>query len=698
MPTSTNELKPIPENPPRWKPSTDPASINVTGLDTTASVNDQIDQIDQLITLKLQDIDANFSRMQQVLSNRILPAFKRYSIGTEPVREAAKFWTSFYEQAAQVRIPTSDDFSSLQEASSGAAVEEPNASSRTEDSLITSGSSANTFDPNRTPSESSFIPAHAAVSSTPAAMAARTVRENYSSFTTRPPTTDPSWGMSIESPLIRLDRELRDFARADPQPASTSASVDLLSEADLTVGNVTTVAADETVHAPAPAPGPSNTRKSRPTVQTQVVLPHSSRPNSATPARNPYLPAHTDPRDWSGIIDLRSPQPVPSFSAAADKEDDLTLPTGMSPPVMVPFATLPSLGRSPAKNAAANIRRALVRNALRAGSGDSSVSTGGSGSLVPTPPSLARYTRDTSMGNGSNASLGPDLELESMMRRVELPPNPQQQHWWQSPAASTSAASSTSIPDRTLSTPSYYTTTTALAPAPAPAAYALAHEAVPVPPEPSETLLPPHSGVVAPLIASVVADATIDARPPEADAEHDDNDASSSSTFSSSGEDSVHNTAHPSAAFLLASRQRGRHDDHDDDFDDDDELDNGDDDFDDSLDAEDAARAPVHPFARALLSAAPDDSSFDSFSFDDNGSLSGDGYEGGGGEAERPEETLFGVRPAERDRAAQPHPRLRMFGDELLQDTIGIGTQLARAGRIEESPTPWGGGAGGHGG
>ena len=113
MSTTIKELKSIPENPPRWKPSSDPASIIVPGLDTTASVTDQIDQIDQLITLKLQvgyachalsivsvlifsplsllqNIDADFSRMQQVLSNRILPAFKRYSIGTEPAREAAK--------------------------------------------------------------------------------------------------------------------------------------------------------------------------------------------------------------------------------------------------------------------------------------------------------------------------------------------------------------------------------------------------------------------------------------------------------------------------------------------------------------------------------------------------------------------------------------------------------------------------------
>ena len=46
--------RPIPPNPPRWEPNPDPASIHVPGLDTTASVHDQIEQIEQLITIKLQ--------------------------------------------------------------------------------------------------------------------------------------------------------------------------------------------------------------------------------------------------------------------------------------------------------------------------------------------------------------------------------------------------------------------------------------------------------------------------------------------------------------------------------------------------------------------------------------------------------------------------------------------------------------------
>lgn len=46
--------EPIAPNPSRWKPSNDSASINVPGLDKDASVSDQIEQIEQLITIKLQ--------------------------------------------------------------------------------------------------------------------------------------------------------------------------------------------------------------------------------------------------------------------------------------------------------------------------------------------------------------------------------------------------------------------------------------------------------------------------------------------------------------------------------------------------------------------------------------------------------------------------------------------------------------------
>ena len=48
------ELRPIDPKVPRWEPSADPSDIVVPGLDTSAPPYDQIEQIEQLITIKLQ--------------------------------------------------------------------------------------------------------------------------------------------------------------------------------------------------------------------------------------------------------------------------------------------------------------------------------------------------------------------------------------------------------------------------------------------------------------------------------------------------------------------------------------------------------------------------------------------------------------------------------------------------------------------
>jgi len=103
----------ITPNPPRWKPNPDPSSIHVSGLDISAPLHDQIEQIEQLITFKLQvspesssysinlnafsfqNIDETFSKIHNVLATKILPAVKRYGVGTEPVREAARVCNYF---------------------------------------------------------------------------------------------------------------------------------------------------------------------------------------------------------------------------------------------------------------------------------------------------------------------------------------------------------------------------------------------------------------------------------------------------------------------------------------------------------------------------------------------------------------------------------------------------------------------------
>ncbi|KZT36369.1 hypothetical protein SISSUDRAFT_1130406 [Sistotremastrum suecicum HHB10207 ss-3] len=105
MSSSTNQLPPLPPPPQPFIPSSSPAQIIIPGLDVTAPLNDQIEQMDQLITIKLQNIDINFSKIQELMASKVLPAFRRYAVATEPVRDAANFWVSFYEAAAKVHMP-----------------------------------------------------------------------------------------------------------------------------------------------------------------------------------------------------------------------------------------------------------------------------------------------------------------------------------------------------------------------------------------------------------------------------------------------------------------------------------------------------------------------------------------------------------------------------------------------------------------
>ncbi|KAI0051708.1 hypothetical protein FA95DRAFT_1587021 [Auriscalpium vulgare] len=645
----------IPPNPPRWEPSADPEAIQVPGLDASASVNDQIDQIEQLITLKLQDIDANFSKMQHVLSNRILPAFKRYSVGTEPVREAAKFWTSFYEQAAQVRIPTYEDFSSVQEQTSAASAQaEPGETTAPKHTAASASNITSiVFDPNQTPADTSFLPGQAAISSTPAATSRLRVQNPHDTFSSQ--GSEPSWAASLESPLIRLNRELRDFARDDQSPISESM-------ADLTEDRTV----DQTIHAPSFLPQSPEKGKSRQTSLRHDVLrgaltPASTsrkavsplkvrKPKTPIPAsRNPYLPEGTDPHKWTGIVDLKDPSvatpqrrvhaprtgaPPAATPNTPSDADDFDLPPGMSPPVTMAFATLPQLGRTPRKEAAARIGRDLVGDAQRLHGGSKPINShldalrrGNYGSetsvsTAPTPPSLSRY-RDSAYPGSTSTSLAGESTLDSMMRRVERSAYRDDQQ----PSSSTVLSA---LPESE-ETPSYYTS----------------H--APLHPHNYQQRSPPRMPVTPDQYGQYGS--------PLAETSQQYGD---SSTDSLDDDDEINDTAHPSAAFLMASRQRGRDDDEDDDSFGSSNASS------DSLSGEEGGES-VHPFALGQGGYVDEDEEFDDSFEEQGGAVRGE-----------VEETVFGVPPAERAARAS-------------QDRLGVpGDAEWNTGRVEETPTPWG--------
>ncbi|KAK7044272.1 DASH complex subunit ask1 [Paramarasmius palmivorus] len=357
----------------RWQPSPDPNNIHIPGLDTNAPPSEQIEQIEQLITLKLQNIDENFSKIHHILSTRILPAVKRYAVATEPVRDAAKFWVSFYEQAAQIRIPTYEEEENEAPVDEPTTTTEPTTSDQTasyetasttdessEESIISSDETNTTA-----AEESSFMPAQGAISSTPA------TNRHLSS-------QDPSWsaGTSLESPLVRLDRELQNFSKEDlADITTTSTFLDPL---------------------------------------LRTVLRHTIVPPSRTPQISPLKPRK-----------LKTPASKHSFYArtpAAKEEEDEDdsfsgLPPGMSPPAI----HVSWLIKTPGTVAIKRITRDVVNDVRGVAEGrGAGENTTTSNSSVLTPPSLSRYAPRDSSG-----SVVMDSSLESMMRRVGLRADPE---------------------------------------------------------------------------------------------------------------------------------------------------------------------------------------------------------------------------------------------------------------------------------
>lgn len=520
-------------------------------------------------------------------------------------------------------------------------------------------------------SDTSFLPGHGAFSSTPAT-AARIV-SSQQSFASQG-SDEPSWS---QSPLSKLSDELKAFSSLSEPRSFNIAEHDSIEDES---------SADSAVQQDSIATIPPSAKgKGKDTAHPLLknVLRHnlySASDNSTfentlkptsplkftgknkTPvvnkSRNPYLLPGSSSTKWSGVVDLRDPSVLtPQRHRAGDSsanqsiatprnvdtDDDSFdgLPPGMSPlvlmsPVRPPRSTaelgLLKLARTPTREASARIQRDLIMSALKsvhksAGKGPQflkrQVEVDSSMSTVPTPPSLSRYTRQPDYSATSSSIK--DASLESMIRHIK-----------------DDIRSSGSASRNVGSTPGLRLRSQEMQ---------------------QSTKLGGLSQTDTPVT-------------PLYEARHARNDSLDSDEDSL---DFINDTAHPSAAFLMASGGAQVYADEDS-F--------GSNHSSDSLENEDPNAlgegiVPVHPFA---VNAAVVDDGFD----DDD---SDDGFEVGhpdalGGLGSVDEDTVFGVAPGQRESAAYGGQHLRMHGEGLLEDTIGIGAQLAARGRVEESPTP----------
>src|ERR1700761_4446371 len=71
---------------------------------SAAQLTEELEKLEQSITLTLQEIDGNFAKAHRIITTSVLPAVERYAKGSEGVWEGSKFWKRFFEISANVSL------------------------------------------------------------------------------------------------------------------------------------------------------------------------------------------------------------------------------------------------------------------------------------------------------------------------------------------------------------------------------------------------------------------------------------------------------------------------------------------------------------------------------------------------------------------------------------------------------------------
>jgi DASH complex subunit ASK1 len=68
------------------------------------TLTEELERLEQQITLTLQEIDSNFSKAHRIVTSSILPIVEQYGKHSNDVWESSKFWKQFFEASANVSL------------------------------------------------------------------------------------------------------------------------------------------------------------------------------------------------------------------------------------------------------------------------------------------------------------------------------------------------------------------------------------------------------------------------------------------------------------------------------------------------------------------------------------------------------------------------------------------------------------------
>ena len=343
------------------------SSMAAASLDSIAA-GEQLMQLDQAITLTLQEIDENFSQAHQIVTSRILPAIREYESSCSQTWQSARFWKQFFEASAQVSL-SQQPFEEVDGSFN-------NCSDTTEDQVLAKGSHDDIT--------------HVTQESGPMASPPRMSTSVYAY------SNDSS---QLDTPFERLKRDVE----ASRQDHLNKALERPLKEADMSMPTDSSVILSDIPKSSSPT---KLRRRSSARPRISVVASRDGQPTT-----NPFTTGDAS-KSWNGIADLRT-TPLRSNQHYRDESGDtsLALPDGMSPPVTMQFSVPQSkYKKTPAKEAA----RRVVHDLLRSVGGDE-------GDLILNDVSPSTAASQTTQ---RKSVVGTPLSKEAHHRRDSLPTPP----------------------------------------------------------------------------------------------------------------------------------------------------------------------------------------------------------------------------------------------------------------------------------
>ncbi|KAK0391092.1 hypothetical protein NLU13_0594 [Sarocladium strictum] len=163
------------------------------------SLTEELERLEQSITLTLQEIDHNFSKSHRIVTTSILPLVEQYGEHSRAVWEASKFWKQFFEASANVSL------SGYEELANDGETTTADESTAMRDETTADYTARDEEDPTATPAaashahypqgEESMLDEGEITGSTPRVPSTKTVRQQFA---------------NLESPYETMKREMKD--------------------------------------------------------------------------------------------------------------------------------------------------------------------------------------------------------------------------------------------------------------------------------------------------------------------------------------------------------------------------------------------------------------------------------------------------------------------------------------------------------